>query len=419
MKAVLKKIPLPRPKISREEHKALKELREDNTSVVLTAGKWICLMVMDKGEYINKAEELLNQETYKIIPTDPTNMQKNKLIHILKKIKAEGGMNEDTYKRMYPTGAGIPKFYGLPKIHKAGIPIRHIVSSRGSVAYGTAKELAKILKPLARTSPYSVQNTKDFVGQLKNIKLQPEECIISYDVKALFASVPIEPAIKIIQQHLEDDHQLQQRTSMTVKHIICLLEFCLKNTYFIFQGRFYEQIEGAAMGSPISPIIANLYVEAFETQAISTAPHLPSMWRRFVDDTFVVIQKTQKDCFIENINSIDDKIQFTMEDCRSDGSMPFLDTQVTPRSDGSLNTTVYRKPTHIDLYLQWDSHHTIAAKYSVVNTLHHRARAVCSNQQLVEEEDHLQKVLTENKYPMWALNRVKMKIKAPPKTRSE
>ena len=135
--------------------------------------------------------------------------------------------------------------------------------------------------------------------------------------------MPIEPTIKIIQQHLEDDQELQQRTSMSVKHIILPLEFCLKNTYLIFQGKFYEQTEGAAMGSPISPIIANLYMEAFETQAISTAPHPPSLWRRFVDDTFVIIQRAQKDSFIRHINTIDEKIQFTMEDSRSDGSMPF------------------------------------------------------------------------------------------------
>ena len=117
-------------------------------------------------------------------------------------------MNEEVYKEMYPTGAGIPKFYGLPKIHKAGTPLRPIVSSRGSIAYGTAKELARILKPLAGKSAYSVQNTKDFVEQLKNIKLLPQECITSYDVKAFFTSVPIEPAIKITKQLLEDDQEL-------------------------------------------------------------------------------------------------------------------------------------------------------------------------------------------------------------------
>ena len=136
--------------------------------------------------------------------------------------------------------------------------------------------------------------------------------------------------------------------------------------------------------------------------------------RRFVDDTFVVIQSSNKKSLIEHINSIDRSIQFTMEDSRIDGSMPFLDTLVTLQPDDSLNTTVFRKPTHTDLYLWWDSHHTIAGKYSVVNILHHRVRAVCSNPQLLQNEDeYLQKVLTENKYPAWALNRVKMKITAP------
>ena len=141
----------------------MRDLKKDDIRVILTTDKGVCLVVMDKEEYIGEAEELLKEKTYKIIPTDPTNRQKNKLIQILKKIKEEGGMNESTYKKMYPTGAGIPKFYVLPKILKAGVPLRPIVSSRGSVSYDTAKELARILKPLAGRTAYSVQNTKDFV----------------------------------------------------------------------------------------------------------------------------------------------------------------------------------------------------------------------------------------------------------------
>ena len=140
--------------------------------VVLTADKGVCMVVLDREEYIKKAEELLNQDSHKIIPADPTTKEKNKLITLLKNIKAEGGINKDTYKRLYPTGAGTPKFYGLPKIHKAGIPLRPVVSSRGAVSYETARELARILKPLVGKSAYSVQNTRDFVQQLKNIKLQ-------------------------------------------------------------------------------------------------------------------------------------------------------------------------------------------------------------------------------------------------------
>ena len=127
----------------------IRELKKDDTRVILTADKGVCLVVLDKEECIKKAEELLQEKTYKIITTDPTKRQKNKLIQIFKKIKEEGGMSETTYKKVYPTSAGIPKFYGLPKIHKAGVPLRPNVSSRGSVSYNIAKELARILKPLA------------------------------------------------------------------------------------------------------------------------------------------------------------------------------------------------------------------------------------------------------------------------------
>ena len=111
------------------------------------------MVVMDRQDYINKANQLLNQNTYKVISKDPTNTIKNKLINILKTIKTKSGLGTNIYKSMYPTGCVPPKFYGLPKIHKPDTPLRPIVSSCGSVTYGVAKELAKILKPLVSKSP--------------------------------------------------------------------------------------------------------------------------------------------------------------------------------------------------------------------------------------------------------------------------
>ena len=158
----------------------------------------------------------------------------------------------------------LPKFYGLPKVHKEGIPLRPIVSSIGAASYETAKELARILKPLMGISPYQVQNSRDFIQQIQDIKLKEDQCIMFYDVKALFTSVPIQSAIDVIKKRLEEDGELQKRTSMSVQHFISLLEFCLRHTYLTFQDRLYEQQEGAAMGSPISPIVANLFMEDFE-----------------------------------------------------------------------------------------------------------------------------------------------------------
>ena len=153
---------------------------------------------------------------------------------------------------------------------------------------------------------------------------------------------------------------------MEVGDIILLLEFCLKNTYFSSQGQFYELVEGAAMGSPVSPIVANLYMEYLEQKALSTAPHPPKFWGRYVDDTFVIHKEANKQGFLQHINSVDPAIRFTVEDNKEDGSIPFLDTIVKPEADGSLSITVYRKPTHTDQYLQWDSHHHLSAKFSVI-----------------------------------------------------
>ena len=93
--------------------------------------------------------------------------------------------------------------------------------------------------------------------------------------------------------------------------------------------------------------------------------------------------------------------------------MPFLDILLTSREDGSLSTTVYRKPTHTDLYLQWGTSHTVSSKDSAVGALHHRAKTICSNQELLQqEEQHLKQALTRCNYPAWAINRIKMGTKA-------
>ena len=145
--------------ITNEEFRALKELKEDKSRMILTTDKGFALVIMDKKDYIQKAE-LLNTNTYKKIAEDPTNKHKNRLVNILKNIKSEGGLSEETYKKLYPTGAVSSKFYGLPKVHKPGIPLRPIVSSTGTATYNTAKELARLLKPLVGSSIHHVQNTR-------------------------------------------------------------------------------------------------------------------------------------------------------------------------------------------------------------------------------------------------------------------
>ena len=122
-------------------------------------------------------------------------------------------------------------------------------------------------------SPDHIQSTSDFLNKVKRVNLQLGECLTSYDVTSLFTSVPINPALSIIKDLLEKDDKLNDRTVLSVQNIIELLGFCLHNTYFSFQKKFYEQVEGVVMGSPVSPIVVNLYMGHFQRTALWSASH--------------------------------------------------------------------------------------------------------------------------------------------------
>ena len=132
-----------------------------------------------------------------------------------------------------------------------------------------------MLKPLVGKSPHHIQNTSDFVNRARRLTLQLGECLTSYDVTLLFTSVPIDPALNIIKDLLEKDEKVNDRTVLPVQDIIELLGFCLHNTYFSFQNKFCEQVEEAAMGSLVSPIVASLYMEYFERKALRSVVYLP------------------------------------------------------------------------------------------------------------------------------------------------
>ena len=170
---------------------------------------------------------------------------------------------------MYPTDCTSPKFYGMHKIHKTGTPSGLFIK-QGSGTYGVSEVLAKVLRPLVGKAMHHIQSTKNFVNRVSKVTPLPGECLYSYDVTALFTSVPIIQLL--IRELLEHDVTLWDRIVLSVQNIIDLLGFCLHNTYFSFQNKFYEEVEGAAMESPVSPIVANLCMEYFEKKASVLPP---------------------------------------------------------------------------------------------------------------------------------------------------
>ena len=201
---------------------------------------------------------------------------------------------------------------------------------------------------------------------------------------------------------------------MSISNIVRLLEFVLNHNYFKHDNTHYKQIFGCAMGSPISHVIADLVMEEIEETAISTASHPPKWWFRYVDDSHACLRKDQVEEFHQHLNSINTNIQSTqeLEDTNGQG-LPFLDT-ITIRRGTQLEVNVYRKPTHTDRYLDFNSHHPMYHKRSVVSTLLRRAQNIPSTQKgKREEKRRVKAVLRDNNYPTSFINSCERSLSKP------
>ena len=330
--------------------------------------------------------------------TDPTPSLQRKMNAQLLQLKKDGSLPDCQYNKLRCSSGSIPCIYGLPKVHKPNVPLRPIVSYYTSPTYFLSKFLAKLLTPLIGSTSSFVRNSRDFVSSVKSLTLEEDEVLVSFDVVSLFTTIPVNLALQVARQRLEADDTLSDRTTLNVAEIMSLLSLCLNATFFRFREVFYQQIFGTPMGSPVSVVMANLVMEDIEDRALISFPTPPRFWKRYVDDVFSVVPRKQIARLHQHLNSMESSIQFTLE-VENNQCLPFLDVLVT-RCNGSVCTTVYRKPSHTDRYLDFTSHHPLVHKAAVVRTLLSRADVICSSPTLLEKEHtRVGQALTANSYP--------------------
>ncbi len=398
---VLRRARLPRSNLSKNQKDAVRNLRTDKSIHILKADKGNATVILNRTDYDKKILALLNTPTYKELKRDPTASIERKICSKLSELRKAGILSQTLHDYLRPSATVCPKFYGLPKIHKPNVPLRPIVASQGSPTYVLAKYLAEILKPVVGKSEHHVVNSKEFVTKMEQISLSENDILVSFDVVSLFTNVPVEEACIIAKERLLLDSTLPQRTNLSPENIYDLLKLCLTTTCFQWREKYYEQTYGAPMGSPLSPVMANLFMEEFEKNALATATLKPGFWFRYVDDTLSSwchgLDNLQR--FLDHINSLHPSIKFTYEVQKDDKTIPFLDVLFTVREDGSLGHKVYRKPTHTDRYLHFNSFQHPSIKNSVCKTLINRAKTICEVSNIDNELEHLRNVLKLNGYP--------------------
>ena len=288
----------------------------------------------------------------------------------------------------------------ISKVHKSldrGLPkMRPILSAIGTAPYNLAKFLIPILSALVK-GPYSIINSFTFNKEV--LKQDPNLVMGSLDVEALFTNIPLNETVDIcIKELYKDKIYIDKLSREDMKK---LLDLATRNSLFLFDGVFYNQVDGVAMGSPLGPTLANIFMNYYEQKWLDTCPleFKPKYYRRYVDDIFVMCETVEKlTLFKDYLNSKHENITFTSE-VEIDGKIPFLDMMIN-RNNGKMVTSVYRKPTFTGVYTHFHSFIPSVYKFGLLSTLLFRYFTLQSNYVLFHlEVVELKKIFLKNGYP--------------------
>ena len=310
------------------------------------------MVIVDRSDYLNRMQELVDDKTkfekLKVKEDkDYSFMTKEKQIvdDFLAELVEKQSLTDYERCKLSPDGPKPARLYGLPKIHKPlvdGRPkYRPIISQIGSSTYKIAKFLLVFIQPFT-TNEYTVKDTFHFVSMLegKDHRL----LMASLDVESLFTNIPLDETINIVTSKVFG--RKRKVKGISKNDFRRLLLMSTKGTVFLYNGHYYRQIDGVAMGSPLGPVLANAFLCHHEASWLEECPlsYAPIFFARYVDDIFVLIRSHEHIIKLANyFSSRHPNIKFTYE-MEVNNTLPFLDVNVYRESD-KFSSTVHRKDT--------------------------------------------------------------------------
>lgn len=357
---------------------------------------------MQRTEYEEKLKQLLDEnDIYKKLKNDPTvSFQKmnNELVSSWEKAKY---ITTYETKELKINNALPPKIYGMPKLHKANIPLRPIVSCIQGPVYGLSKFLAGSLSNIAGENQYSIKNSFELKKFIDKVTVPSDHILVSLDVISMYTNIPINLANEIVRDRWEE---LSQFTKLPLQEFERGIGVALSTNYFQFRDKFYNQTHGLAMGAPISSVIAQLVLERLEEDVIADLDFQPLFFKRYVDDCIVCIPRDKIDYILMKFNSYHPSIQFTVE-TEKYSTINFLDMTLI-RNKNKILTKYFQKPTASGRYVNFFSTQPLAHKKNTVTALADRIINLTNPQFRKEVCNKVKRLLINNNYPPQFINSI-------------
>lgn len=376
-----------------KEHPELKVLKADKTNKTV---------IMNSADYDKKMMDILSdKKTYKQVKLNPTNTYQKLNNDLIKSWQEKDYISPSIAKTLTIHNALPPKIYGLPKLHKEGIPLRPIVSCIQSPFNALALFQKTILNHTAYQNKYYIKNSFDFKDKIKNVKVPSNYVLISLDVISLYTSIPNVLAIKSVEKRWD---KISTLTDIPKNEFISAIDTTLHSTFFAYGDAFYKQIDGCAMGASISSIVAQIVMEDLEEKVISELPFKLPFFYRYVDDCITAVPQDKINDIVSSFNKYHKKLQFTVE-TELNGILNFLDLTLH-RNNGNIKTEWFTKPTWSSRYLHFDSNHPLSQKKSVIIGLADRAIKLSDTEFIQKSIDKAKNALKINNYPPSLVNNI-------------
>jgi len=299
------------------------------------------------------------------------------------------------YRSLLLSDGVLPRAYGLPKIHKDNCPLRVIVSSINSPLHSFALFLHQVIFSNIPKAHSHITNSYDLVDKLKSLHVCDHYHLASLDVVSLFTNVPTELAIGSIGKRW---HFIENKISIPYGEFLIGVRLVVNSTFFQFNNKIYQQIFGTPMGSPLSPILADLVLQDLEEKAITRLPIPLPLYFRYVDDIVLAAPPSFFPTILTTFNSFHKRLQFTIEKSINN-RINFLDISICLTS-GNFIIDWYRKPTFSGRFLNFFSQHPVCQKRGVIYGLVDRIFRLSHPQFHDKNLALIINILLNNDYPL-------------------
>lgn len=414
-----------------DEHKAIKSLVEaqkEGQIVIQRCDKGGATAIMDRDDYVNEIMEQHLQSTvtnqdgdiinvYREVDPLMLHVHHDKLRQLVEQGFQAGFLNEKEKAGLIPEKPGEARAYGMPKAHKAVPegkkipPVRLVISGCGSTTENASLFVDHHTKHIPTQLPSYIQDTPDFLRLLERENTAGKQSKgafpVTIDVVGLYPNIPQAEGLIAFEKMVSDPVNRDQ--TLPAGFLVLLLKCVLEYNVFTFDGKYYLQAWGTAIGSRVAPTYACIFMGVLEQMMLQGwTGWVPRIWKRYIDDIFNVWESTEEELlqFLTFINSFHPTIKFTAEYRTTEEqvtvkpsadsvvqilrvplagkrpkSVDFLDTTVWIDEDGLFQTDLYVKDTDRVTYLSPSSCHPGHITRNIPYSLGYRLKRICSNKE--------------------------------------